>query len=173
MNKATAWILPITPTVDAAVGELELVHLLPEPPPLFGIPGTPDYCRRVLVWQDRIVPLMDLAERFAAPGRDAASVPGLIGVFAYRPEGGGPTGHGALLLRGIPWRLEVGDDQACPLPAWLAGWAPYAGSCFQPEGPHPAVPILRLGRVFAAPAAGAPSANPDYGASRARMAPKI
>jgi chemotaxis signal transduction protein len=163
-GKAPAWLLPITGTITAAVGEFELVHILPDPPALFGVPRAPHYCREVLVWQGRILPLMDLAARFDAPGRkpalDAARV--IVGIVAYRPEQGADAlGYGGLALHSVPQRCRVGDDQACSLPPWLAAWTPYVSACFQPEGPRSAVPVLRLERLFASPGAAALRSFPE------------
>jgi chemotaxis signal transduction protein len=153
MKKASAWILPITQTVSAAVGEFELVHVLPDHPAAFDIPQAPHYCRQVMVWQNRIVPLMDLAMRFQVPGWEPEEKSGtaanrVIGILAYRAEGAESLEYGALILSAIPRRCEVNDEQACPLPPWLTPWRRYASACFRPEGPHSAIPVLRLDRLF-------------------------
>lgn len=150
MSKATAWMLPVTKAMSAAVGEFELVHILPDRPALFRVPRAPDYCRHVVVWQGRIVPLMDLGARFGAPGRSAGPLAenGVVGIVAYQSVAADHFEYGALRLEAIPWRCEVTDEQACAFPAWLEVWRPYACACFQPEGPCSAVPILRLDRLF-------------------------
>jgi chemotaxis signal transduction protein len=153
MNKASAWILPITKTISAAVGEFELVYVLPDNPTLFEVPRAPHYCRQAMVWQNRIVPLMDLAARFQVPGREPEKTPGaaarhLIGILVYQTEGAKTPEYGAVSLDSIPWHCEVSDEQACHLPPWLAVWTHYTSACFQPEGPHSAIPILRLDRLF-------------------------
>ncbi|MGZ8218965.1 chemotaxis protein CheW [Methylomagnum sp.] len=150
MSRATAWMLPITKAMSAAVGEFELVHILLDRPVLFDVPRAPAHCRHVLVWQDRIVPLMDLGARFGAPGRNPGPIAeaGVIGIVAYQPVATDHFEYGALRLEAIPWRSEVADEQACAFPSWLEVWRPYASACFQPEGPRSAVPILRLDRLL-------------------------
>lgn len=149
MSQATAWVLPIVPGIDVAVGEFELVHILPDWPPLSELSGAPEYCREALIWQDQTLPLMDLAARFALPDAEpSAPGRGYIGIVAYRFEAGGEIGFGALRLAAIPWRCEVDDDQACDFPVWLRDFIPYASCCFQPEATRPAIPIVRLDLLF-------------------------
>jgi chemotaxis signal transduction protein len=148
MNKASAWILPITDTVAAAVGEAELVHVLPDTPALFEVPLAPPYCRRVLVWQRRIVPVMDLAARFQGVGPDSNTTPTLVGIFAYLAEGTGRLDYGALSLAALPRRREVSDAQACRLPDDFEAWRRYVNSGFRAEAGGRVIPILRLSRLF-------------------------
>lgn len=153
MSKVPAWLLPIADFRTTAVGEAELVHVLPDAPMLFEIPGAPRYCRKTLVWDRRIVPVMDLAVRFPFAARDSEMNPensgrSTIGIFAYWAETAGSHEYGALLLGSPPRRCEVGNGDACRLPADWADWAHYTSSCFQPEGTRQAIPILRLDRLF-------------------------
>lgn len=60
MAEASAWLLTLDPQVRAAVGEREMVHLV-QLPTVFDIPDAPRYCRQVLLWQEGIVPILDLA----------------------------------------------------------------------------------------------------------------
>ena len=160
MSECTAWVLSLPGRLHAAVGPFELVHILPTTPTLFEVPGTPAYCRHALVWQDQILPLMDLGARVrGTPGLadDTVTLIGLrwlAGIVAYRDPDSGEVRHGGLQLARVPERSVVTDAQACRLPRGLRGWRPLAISCF--EHPHlGAVPILDLARVFSAPPQGA------------------
>jgi chemotaxis signal transduction protein len=146
--KVPAWIISITDTVSASVGEFELVHILPDNPTLFTLPKSPPYCRQVFVWQDKIIPMMNLAERFGLE-KQSVSSHFIVSIFAYRAEKTGQIEYGALCSNTTPRRTEVSDTQACPLPADLSAWTQYVRCCFQETETKKAIPILKLERIFA------------------------
>jgi chemotaxis signal transduction protein len=143
--KVPAWIISLTDNVSAAVGEFELVHILPDIPVLIEIPKTPIYCNKVFVWQHKIIPMMDIAVRFASTQSNTNPI---VGIFAYRTQAG-LVEYGALLLTTMPRRLEVSDEQACALPTDLQHWRPYIKCCFQ-ETQDQVIPILNIERLFVA-----------------------
>lgn len=147
--KAQAWIISITDTVFAAVGEFELVHILPDNAVLHRVPKTPDYCQQVFIWQNRIIPVMNLATRFALKQESTINDRFVISIFAYRAENTGLLEYGALFLTDTPRRSEVSDEQVCSLPDDLSAWKHYVKSCFQEIKTQKAIPILRLERLFA------------------------
>jgi hypothetical protein len=118
-RESAAWVLMLDSQLRAAVGERELAHLI-ETPTLLEVPRSPFYCRRVLVWNDTLLPAMDLAawlREQPAQGRQT-----LAGVFAYQTRPGADPEYGALLLAGIPTRARVADEQVCALPDPSAQW---------------------------------------------------
>lgn len=145
--KVFAWLIELTDTTYAAVGEFELAHILPDAPVLFDIPHTPAHCQQVFVWQNKIIPVMNMTARLTKTINNTNQ---LVGIFAYRTDSG-RIDYGALLLNAMPRRLEVSDEQACDLPAYLQAWKPYVRSCFQDTENH-VIPILNLERIFAAQA---------------------
>jgi chemotaxis signal transduction protein len=147
--KAQAWIISITDTVFAAVGEFELVHILPDNAVLHKVPKSPHYCQQVFVWQNKIVPVMNLAARFALKQKPGANAHYVITIFAYRAEKTGLLEYGALFLTDMPRRSEVSDEQVCPLPADLSTWKHYVKSCFKQTDTQKEIPVLRLERLFA------------------------
>lgn len=148
-SQASAWMLILKEGLYAAVGEREMVHLLPYTPTLFEIPGTPTYCRHVLVWQDQILPLVDLCTYMEGNqwSEPSTSRDTLVGIFAYQAYAGETPQYGGLMLLQAPWRANVTDKQACGLPERLRGWAPLVISCFQ-DSTHGPIPILDLKRIF-------------------------
>lgn len=141
MAEASAWLLTLDPQVRAAVGEREMVHLV-QLPTVFDIPDAPRYCRQVLLWQEGIVPILDLAAWLS--GRYAVLAPALVGIFAY--QAADAIAYGALPLTGVPTRRRVNDEQACALPEQPPGWACIAFSCFKDGDSE--IPILDLRRLF-------------------------
>jgi chemotaxis signal transduction protein len=147
--KAPAWIISITDTVSVAVGEFELVHILPDNPKLFSLPQAPHYCQQVFVWQNKIIPLMNLAEKFGLEKNSTTGEQFAVSIFAYRTEKTGQPEYGALLSNAIPHRCEVSDKQACQLPTELYLWRHYVRCCFQDTDTQKVIPILKLDRLFA------------------------
>ena len=154
MLENNGWVISLKGSWYAALGQYELVHILPYSPVLYTIPQTPPHACHVIVWQENILPVLDLATYLAEDG-DAwfdtwtteVSMENLVVIVAYRGFGGSETKLGALLLRKVPERVEVTDEQACELPAHLGRWTALAISCFEHPNYGP-VPILDLSRIF-------------------------
>jgi len=147
--KVPAWIISITDNLSAAVGEFELVHVLPDKPVLFTLPKAPSYCQQVFVWQNKIIPIMNLAEKFGLEKKTATNEHRVMSIFAYRAEKTGLIEYAALLSNATPRRSEVSDDQACPLPTDLHSLTHYVRCCFQDLDTKQTIPILKLERLFA------------------------
>lgn len=144
MSEADAWLLDLGSGLHAAVGLLELIHLIPDPPERFEIPLCPPYCSRVFLWQEEILPLMDLETRLLH--HPAQAHPKLIAILGYGEE----PQHGALVLNTPPLRIRVRDEQACALPDELAYWQGFTLACFR-HTRLGAVPILDLQGLFSSP----------------------
>ena len=142
--ESTAWILALDDRLRAAVGERELIHLI-EAPTLLEVPLSPYYCRRAILWNNLLLPAMDLAAWLRGREQPAQQERKLAGVVAYQPQMGAAE-YGVLLLSDIPARTRVSDTQACKLPEQPTGWRDLAISCFlDAETP---VPILDLPLIF-------------------------
>ena len=160
--KASAWLLTMDGGYYVAVGERELVHISLDELERVVVPGGSECNSEFIVWQNRRLPLFDVAavlrddnlanDSMAAAANNAGTI---IVIAAYQLSNASQIEFGALPLRGLPERIEVADDSGCSLPPQLAGWRGLAHSCFKHQQ-HGAVPILNLGRVFA------PDANRNY-----------
>ncbi|NJN45168.1 MAG: hypothetical protein HC808_00150 [Candidatus Competibacteraceae bacterium] len=143
MAETTAWLLDLDSDLVAAVGEREMIHVI-QAPVLFEVPSSPRYCRNVLVWQDNILPIMDIAAWLKKlPGRQVCPV---AGIFAYQTQPDWDIQYGALMLTATPSRTRVNDNQACTLPDQPAGWKTLALSCFTEVERN--IPILDLPTLF-------------------------
>lgn len=142
---ANGWLLHLAGGGHAAIGLLELSYLFPEEPPAYAVPCTPAHTSRVIVWQQRLVPVIDLHARVfeAGAGRTAKMV-GIV--HSGADPANASAGLGALMLSRAPEQIQVSDDQACDLPEALAPWAPLAVSCFlHPlHGPTPILDVPAL-----------------------------
>ena len=141
LSGVNAWVLDFGMGNRAAVGARELFHLI-DVPISFIVPCTPAYCRRVLFWHGKLLPLMDLASRMGEAEQEAP----YIAVVGYQLKRGDYPQFGALQMVSPPSQVTVSDAQACEIPEDLKGWHSLAISCFEHNGD--AVPILNLNRVF-------------------------
>jgi chemotaxis signal transduction protein len=143
MAESTAWILDFGNSIQAAVGELEMVHL-DEHPKLFAVPKTPYYCRQSLIWNDTIIPVIDIATGIG--GQQVERENNYVAIVRYKDVRKDTLIHAALLLAAMPIRQVVDDSLACPLPEQPEAWQAFAFSCFDFEGKS--IPILDLARLF-------------------------
>ena len=149
-----AWLLQLSGGQWAALGEAEILYVLPELPPLHVVPLAPPHARNVIVWEQRIVPLMDAGQLLARARKvrpieadDTRAVVAIVAVDDAR--GGDGYSVGALLLRAVPQRIEVHDHSDCALPANLVPWEHVLDACFLHSHDQP-VPILNLAALFMA-----------------------
>ncbi len=157
MSACTAWLLNLRGGMSAAVGEFELIHIIPFSPLLFEVPLSPRYCRNVVLWRDHLVPLMDLTARVtnrvieqAVP---IAGMKYLVGIVAHQDRAGGDVQYGALSMDKPPVHIQVDAGQACDLPASLQDWRRVTISCFEQPG-YGSVPVLDLPALFTRPETG-------------------
>jgi chemotaxis signal transduction protein len=141
MLAMNAWLLDFGDNCMAAVGTRELLHLV-DAPVTFPVPYTPAYCRRVVSWQERLLPVMDIATRLGTLPRNAP----FLAVVGYQQQRGEHPQFGALKLASPPRQLAVDDAQACALPEENGAWRELAISCFEHLGTP--VPVLDLRRIF-------------------------
>jgi len=141
MSEINAWVLDFGMEHKAAVGGRELLHLL-DNPAIFTVPCTPSYCRRVVSWQGRLLPVMDIASRLCGKGVRTQ----YIGVIGYQQKRGEYPQFGALSLASPPLKISVSDEQACDLPEEIMDWKEIAISCFDFHGT--ALPVLNLKLLF-------------------------
>ncbi len=144
LEQPNAWLLDFGRSIRAAVGVRILLQII-DRPTLHDVPRTPPYCRSVLSWQGRLLPVMDLAARLGS----SPQAPQYLVVVGYQDSPDEPTRFGALLVSAPPAAIAVGDAQACALPEQPADWGKFACSCFEHEGA--AIPVLHLGRIFSSP----------------------
>jgi len=153
-REGNGWLLKLRGQWHAAVGLREMVHVLPYSPRLHMVPQTPPHARHVILWEGKVLPVVDLvayleagAEAGLRTATNPLSLDHLVGVVAYQAAPGAEVSLAAMLLGKIPERIWVTDEQACALPESPSGWQQVAISCFE----HPdcgAVPILDLPRIF-------------------------
>lgn len=151
---SSAWLLELSGGARVAVGEQELLYVIPEEPVLHEVPYAPPHARHIVVWQDRILPLADPGQ-LLPPADDAAvaafgsvrSLEHLLAIVAFDDQRSATPGVGALLLRAVPSRIFVRDDWVCAIPAATYPVGHLLKTCFV----HPdwgTTPILDLAALF-------------------------
>lgn len=142
-----AWLLDFGKGLRAAVGAHEMSQVLLSVT-LHDVPCTPMYASEVFVFQEMILPVLDVyalirGQRDENTAHLSAHVVGLI---LYQLDPDDPAHYGGLRLTTLPVNLFVDDSQFCPLPKPLNFWKPMAISCFNLN--DNAIPIIDLGRLF-------------------------
>lgn len=143
MASCAAWLLQAGHNRVVAAGERDLLQLMVEPE-TYPVPLAPRHLARVLFWQDRVLPVLDLGVLFDDGPTQASRFLAVVG-YQARPDV--PPGLGALSLAAAPVKIAVDDAQACPLPAGFGRWSGSFCSCFMRN--DRAVPVLDLARLFA------------------------
>ena len=126
---------------------LELI----ERPPLVEVPGAPYYCRGMVEWQGRQIPLIDLHTLLCAYPKESvyARPLGHVLVLAFQRAPREPLEYGALCAPALLRMVNVTDNQQCALPVDSDLWPWISIACFSHDGQ--AVPILDTARLFAQP----------------------
>ena len=141
MKNLNAWVLDLGLGYKVALGIREILHLI-DAPATFTVPCTPPYCSKVVPWQGRMLPVMELASRL-----DGKSIAGqFIAVVGYQKVRGEYPQFGALLLTSPPTKILVNESNACELPEKMYSWRELVISCFELNGES--LPVLNLNRVF-------------------------
>ncbi|MEK7991899.1 MAG: hypothetical protein VSS52_012890 [Thiotrichaceae bacterium] len=137
-----AWLLDFGQGLRAAVGAHEMSHILMEAD-IFNIPRCPIYCNEVIVWENEILPILDVGALLT--GRQIERDNDLLGVAVYQLTDIHIT-YVAMHLVDLPQSIYVMDDSGCPLPDYQEVWKPFAISCFKHE--ETTIPVIDLAFLF-------------------------
>jgi len=139
-----AWLLDFGRGLQAAVGHHEMWQVLISPV-LFEIPCTPTYCSQVLIFQNSILPVLDMSSLLEGQKTIPVTTP-VVGIAIYQEDPSHPIRYACLHLTTTPQSIYVDDDQACDLPPHQPYWEPLAISCFSHKGRI--IPIIDLAYLF-------------------------
>ena len=149
-DSCKAWILPLDEGRHVAIGEHELVHIIPAWVRLQSIPLCPVYCHKVFTWQGQLIPVFDLQiwlrQRDSVAADTAQDSTPIICIVAYEDDNRN-VNYGGMLLSALPFRTEVSDTQLCDFPEDDGRWNTIAVSCFSAPDGSPS-PVLDLPRMF-------------------------
>ncbi len=139
-----AWLLDFGKGLQAAVGHHEMWQVLISPV-LFEIPRTTPYCNEVFIFQDRILPVLDISVLLECEKMEYQSSK-VVGIALYQDDPSHPIHYAGLHLATTPQSIYVSDKQICELPDYQQYWKPLTLCCFSHDGV--AVPIIDLGYLF-------------------------
>lgn len=112
MTVSEAWLLEPNETMPIAIGDNEMMEYVQDAAS-YPVPGAPEYCDRIVLWQDHIAPVMDLNIMLNRPSDDSNR---LMSLIAYQSQPGAALQYLALKVRTPPRKIIVDDEQACELP---------------------------------------------------------
>lgn len=144
ISTARAWLLDFGKGLQAAVGLHEMSQVMLSVD-LLAVPCTPVYCSEVFIFQNRILPALDVAGLLEGQ-KIYRSEQNVIGIAIYQKSPTESVRYGGLHLATLPLSIFVDNEQACDLPAHQQYWSPFAISCFSRN--EVAIPILDLTRLF-------------------------
>jgi len=145
---ALACVLEYAPDCFIALPVHAGVELV-ESPRLAPVPGMAHFCRGLVAWQGRQLPLIDLQAYLGGADAPAASPFSHVLIVAYQVAPGIAIDYGAFCAPFLIRMVEVVDSDQCPLPGDQARWTGIALSCFLHQGR--AVPVLEPSRIFTSP----------------------
>jgi hypothetical protein len=144
-KKDRAWLLDFGNGLQAAVAYHEMWQVLLSPK-LFDVPCTPQYCSQVLIFQNNILPVFNMATLLLNAEKPFIATGSFVGVAVYQSDPNKPVDYGCLYLSQMPQRIEVSDDDACDLPEDKKYWESLTLSCFLHNGV--AIPIIDFASIF-------------------------
>lgn len=138
-----AWLLEVVPGIMVAVGQFEVIHIV-DRPEYFAIPHAPKYCSSVVMWNDKIVPVLDLPSWLT--GHEQPGGPDIVAIVAYQSVHDEYL-YGGIGVSSIPALCRVTNEQFCELPDNTEKWHRISLSCFKSEKGQ-VVPVLNLASIF-------------------------
>lgn len=112
MSSANAWLLQCSETLTVAVGDHEIIECI-QSQDEHPVPLAPHYCNSVLVWQNRMVPILDLAKAIGLDEPENST--SIACLLNYQQAPHQPLQQVALRVRKNPEKIYVDDAQAADL----------------------------------------------------------
>jgi hypothetical protein len=139
-----AWLLDCGAGVRIAVAVPSLLHLIEDRTLLHRVPLVPKHLGQVLVWQQRVFPVVDLTLQM---GVTVAASENLYVCLLGWCDAQQHSDYGAVLLRALPRRIQIADQSlATPTQKMAAQWAGLALTYFDFHG-H-VIPIIAPAALF-------------------------
>jgi len=141
-----AWLLELGNDHWAALPLHEMSQVLLSPE-LFPIPLAPAHCQQVLLFQKRILPVIDISTLVIGQKTvDFSSK--IVGLTVYQKAPKQPLEYAAMHLASMPAVVNVEDSQLTSLPEDEPLWKLFSVSCFMYE--ERKIPVLDLGILYSA-----------------------
>lgn len=131
-------------TSRVAVGQLELIHIIATPE-YIEVPKAPAYCTRVVVWNNKIIPVLDLS--MLVDDTSAFYQHNALAVALYTNAGGKEVKYGGIQLIDMPVLDRVSNSQQISESKLPDKWRPISISGYTSKD-NDIIPILDVHRLF-------------------------
>lgn len=118
MPETSAWLLSISDSIQFCIAEHEAEAYINDTE-VQVVPLTSDYCRHVIFWQDKILPVIELDEMIDKKVKDNDTASNFfkhIFITVYQTEENAPLEYIAFKLSSAPEKMRVNDDNICDVP---------------------------------------------------------
>ena len=144
MSEVAAWLMQIDRLSKVAVGQLELIHIIAAPE-YIEVPKAPEYCKRVVIWNGRVIPVVDLS--MLVNKTSAYYQHNAVAVALYSAGAGKELKYGGIQLTDMPGLDKVSNEQHIAESELPRNWKPVSISGDRGKE-NDIVPILDLPRLF-------------------------
>lgn len=142
INAAEAWLVECG-NVRVFVSALNMQHVIEHAGLCYRVPMTPAHCNSVLVWQQQVLPMVNLAEMIYQS--TTASCPYSCVLGWQDIERG--TEYGVLAASSFPQRVMIHDSHCIdPTPEVAQTWQGFALCFVEYNNKH--IPIIDVARLF-------------------------
>ena len=144
MNEVAAWLMQIDRLSKVAVGQLELIHIIAEPE-YIDIPRAPEYCKRIVVWNNSVIPVFDLS--LLINKTSAFYQHNAVAVALYSDMVTQKIKYGGIQLIDMPTLDKVTNKQHISEIEMPEHWRSISISGYRSKD-NDVVPILNISRLF-------------------------
>ncbi|MFW2374448.1 MAG: hypothetical protein ACN4GM_15080 [Gammaproteobacteria bacterium] len=135
---SNAWLMEASGGHKFAIAEYEMIEYVITPE-LISIPLTPNYCSSIMLWSERMIPVVN----FGLLLGNQDSVTHSVSVLAYQDMPGEDLKYLGISQQQAPVKITVCDDQACALTEYNQDfWQALSASCFKHD--DEVIPIINL-----------------------------
>lgn len=135
-NNSNAWLLEASGGDKFSVAEYELIEYVVAPE-LIELPLTPDYCSTILLWHERMVPVVNFGIMMAEENPLLHSV----AILAYQENPGDDLNYIGVSMQMPPLKINISDNQAASVQEVdNTVWRALSVSCYKEQ--DAVIPIL-------------------------------
>jgi len=143
-NQSSAWLIETTGGYKFAIAEYELIEYVMEPERQH-IPLAPAYASSILLWQEKMIPIIDFGQLIPAQSHINTSV----AVLAYQLKPGDELQYMGIEIKQAPKKIFIDDAQVCDSQDIDRGiWQFLSNSWFSYD--NEALPIINISTLASA-----------------------
>ena len=144
VGQVSAWYMQVDRTSRVAVGQQELVHIVSDPD-YIDVPQSPDYCKRVILVNNRIVPVIDIS--MLTNNTSSYHQHNAVAVAMYMHRQKKTLCYGGIQLTDMPQLKTVSNDMAAKQQDMQDKWRHICFSGIR-EANNEIIPVVNLSYLF-------------------------